>query len=224
MFRALIAALILSAASLPTFAADNGFYIGASVGQGGVDTESADFGFVTEDFDGDDTGFKVIAGFRPLEWLAIEANYVDLGTASDNVAGVNVDVETKGIESLADGIMERWFTPAFRRPENAAYYGYRTMLTRQSAVGYAATCAALRDADLTESTKRIAVPTLCVVGDQDGSTPPGVVLSMAKLIHGARYEVIKDAGHIPCVEQPEMLTEMIRAFIDTIPTGGKLHA
>ena len=100
MFRALIAALILSAASLPTLAADNGFYIGASVGQGGVDTESADFGFVTEDFDGDDTGFKVIAGFRPLEWLAIEANYVDLGTASDNVAGVNVDVETKGIDAF----------------------------------------------------------------------------------------------------------------------------
>jgi 3-oxoadipate enol-lactonase len=98
------------------------------------------------------------------------------------------------------------------------------MLTRQSAVGYAATCAALRDADLTESTKRIAVPTLCVVGDQDGSTPPDVVLTMAKLIHGARYEVIKDAGHIPCVEQPEMLTEMIRAFIDTLPAGGKLHA
>jgi hypothetical protein len=100
MFRALIAALILCAASLPTFAADNGFYIGASVGQGGVDTESADFGFVTEDFDGDDTGFKVIAGFRPLEWLAIEANYVDLGTASDNVAGVNVDVDTKGIDAF----------------------------------------------------------------------------------------------------------------------------
>ena len=133
-------------------------------------------------------------------------------------------VEQNGIASMCDAIMERWFTPAFRRPENAAYHGYRNMLTRQSAVGYAATCAALRDADLTESTKRIAVPTLCVVGDQDGSTPPDVVLSMAKLIHGARYEVIKDAGHIPCVEQPEMLTEMIRAFIDTIPAGGKLHA
>ena len=133
-------------------------------------------------------------------------------------------VETKGIESLADGIMKRWFTPAFRRPENAAYHGYRNMLTRQSAVGYAATCAALRDADLTESTKRIAVPTLCVVGDQDGSTPPDLVLSMAKLIHGARYEIIKDAGHIPCVEQPETLTEMIRAFIDTLPARGKLHA
>ena len=100
MFRALIATVILASASMSAVAADNGFYIGASVGQGGVDTESADFGFVTEDFDGDDTGFKVIAGFRPLEWFAIEANYVDLGTASDNVAGVNVDVDTKGIDAF----------------------------------------------------------------------------------------------------------------------------
>lgn len=128
-------------------------------------------------------------------------------------------VETKGIDSLADAVLERWFTPAFRRPENAAYHGYRNMLTRQSAVGYAATCAALRDADLTETTKRIAVPTLCVVGDQDGSTPPDVVLSMARLIPGARYEVIKDAGHIPSIEQPEIMTEMVRAFIATLPEG-----
>ena len=46
---------------------------------------------------------------------------------------------------------------------------------------------------------------------------------MAKLIAGARYEVIKDAGHIPCVEQPEMLTEMIRAFIATLPAGDEPH-
>jgi len=130
-------------------------------------------------------------------------------------------VETHGIESLADAVMERWFTPAFRRPENAAYNGYRNMLTRQSAVGYAATCAALRDADLTEAARGISVPTLCVVGDHDGSTPPDVVLSLAKLVPGARYEVIKDAGHIPCVEQPEVLAAMIRAFVDALPAAQK---
>jgi 3-oxoadipate enol-lactonase len=57
------------------------------------------------------------------------------------------------------------------------------------------------------------VPTICIVGDQDGSTPPDLVLSLAKLIPDARYEVIRNAGHIPCVEQPEMLTDIIKAFI-----------
>ncbi|AGB75265.1 MULTISPECIES: 3-oxoadipate enol-lactonase [Rhizobium] len=128
-------------------------------------------------------------------------------------------VEAEGIESIVDSIMERWFTPAFRRPENIAYAGYCNMLIRQPVAGYVATCAALRDADLTEAAAKIAVPTICIVGDQDGSTPPELVLSTAKLIPNARYEVIKDAGHIPCVEQPEALTEVIRAFVEVVLRG-----
>lgn len=141
-----------------------------------------------------------------------------IGTADSWNARI-AKVEADGIESIVDAVMERWFTPAFRRPENIAYAGYCNMLIRQPAGGYAATCAALRDADLTEAAAKIAVPTICIVGDQDGSTPPELVLSMAKLIPNARYEVIKDAGHIPCVEQPEALTEVIRAFIDVVLRG-----
>lgn len=132
-------------------------------------------------------------------------------------------VEQNGIDSIADGVLEKWFTPAFRRPENSAYHGYRNMLIRQPVTGYTGTCAAIRDADFTEAAKRITVPTICIVGDQDGSTPPDLVLSTARLIPGARYEVIRDAGHIPCVEQPEALTEVLRAFIDLVISGGKKH-
>lgn len=141
-----------------------------------------------------------------------------IGTADSWNARI-AQVEAHGIESIVDAIMERWFTPAFRRPENIDFAGYCNMLIRQPAAGYAATCAALRDADLTEAAARIAVPTICIVGDQDGSTPPELVLSTAKLIPNARYEVIKDAGHIPCVEQPEALSEVIRAFVDVVLRG-----
>ena len=128
-------------------------------------------------------------------------------------------VEQNGIGSIVDAVMERWFTPAFRRPENNAYAGYCNMLTRQPVEGYIAACEAIRDADLTEAAKRIAVPTICIVGDQDGSTPPDLVLATAKLIPGARYEVIPDCAHIPCVEQPEALTAIIRAFLTSISPG-----
>lgn len=132
-------------------------------------------------------------------------------------------IEENGIDSIADAVLERWFTPSFRSSHALALAGYRNMLTRQPVAGYAGTCAAIRDADYTQAAGHITVPTICIVGDQDGSTPPDLVLSMAKLIPGARYEVIKDAGHIPCVEQPEMLTEILRAFIDTLPPGEKSH-
>jgi 3-oxoadipate enol-lactonase len=90
------------------------------------------------------------------------------------------------------------------------------MLIRQPVEGYNATCAAIRDADFTEAAARIKVPTICIVGDQDGSTPPDLVLSTAKMIPQARYEVIKDCAHIPPVEQPEALTAIIRAFLSSI--------
>jgi 3-oxoadipate enol-lactonase len=120
----------------------------------------------------------------------------------------------EGIAAMADAIMERWFTPAFRDPANAALAGYRNMLVRTPVEGYAGTCAAIRDADLTESTAALAPPVLCLVGDQDGSTPPDLVRAMADTIDDARFELIRGAGHIPCVEQPQEMVRLILRFLD----------
>lgn len=119
-----------------------------------------------------------------------------------------------GIQSFADTVMEKWFTPDFHARRSAELSAYRTMLTRQSPAGYSAACAAIRDADFTETAKHIAIPALCVVGDQDGSTSPALVKSFADLIPGAQFEMIANAGHIPCVEQPEALADLIRSFIN----------
>lgn len=126
---------------------------------------------------------------------------------------------TEGIASFADGVMEKWFTPDFHANRPDDLQGYRTMLIRQSVDGYAAACAAIRDADFTQAARAVNVPALCVVGDQDGSTPPALVKSLADLIPASGYEVIAGAGHIPCVEQPEALTALIRDFVRN-QTGG----
>ncbi|MFC5584279.1 3-oxoadipate enol-lactonase [Nitratireductor kimnyeongensis] len=127
-------------------------------------------------------------------------------------------VNEKGIAAIADGILERWFTPSFRAPENAAFTGYTAMLTRTTVDGYAGTCSALRDADLTESTRALKLPTLCIVGDQDGSTPPDLVRELAGLVEGARLKIVKDAGHLPCIEQPEATAALIADFLrETTP-------
>lgn len=126
------------------------------------------------------------------------------------------DVLDNGLASISLSVMERWFTEKFRRPENASYAGYTNMLVRQPAEGYAATCAAIRDADLTEITKMIDVPTLCIVGTEDGATPPDLVKSMSDLIEGSHFELINDAGHIPCVEQPEAFIHVLKSFLAKI--------
>lgn len=132
-------------------------------------------------------------------------------------------VEAHGLGHIVQAVMERWFTSAFRSPDNAAYGGYCNMLMRQPVAGYTGTCAAIRDADFTTTARRIAVPTLCIVGEQDGSTPPVLVQSLAALIPGARFETIAGAGHIPCVEQPDAFAALLRAFIEQLPTGDTCH-
>jgi hypothetical protein len=114
MWRATIAAMVVSVSSAPAFAADNGFYVGAGVGQGYVKVN--DVGNLgLDDFKGDDTGFKVIAGYRVFKIFAIEANYVDLGSAKDTVAGVNVNADTTGIDAFAVGVLPIPFVDLFAK-------------------------------------------------------------------------------------------------------------
>lgn len=125
-------------------------------------------------------------------------------------------VLSEGVGSMVEPVMERWFTPAFRQPDNALYRGARNMLARQSAQGYAATCAAIRDADFTQQTARIAVPTLCVAGDSDGSTPADLVKSVAAKIAGSRFALIEACGHIPCLQQPRIYAGIVRDFLNSV--------
>jgi 3-oxoadipate enol-lactonase len=121
-------------------------------------------------------------------------------------------IEKGGIASIAEAILERWFSKDLRDNDPVALAGWRSMLTRTPQAGYLGTCAAIRDADFTEAAKEITVPTLCLVGAEDGATPPALVRQLADLIPGARYEVIAGAGHLPCIERPAKVAELIGAF------------
>ena len=118
-------------------------------------------------------------------------------------------VQASGLASIADAVLERWVTAEFRRERSAELKGWRNMLVRTPAEGYIATCVALRDADLRSDARLINAPSLCLVGDEDGATPPDLVRGTAALIPGARFEVITGAGHLPCIEKPVQLSRLI---------------
>jgi 3-oxoadipate enol-lactonase len=118
-------------------------------------------------------------------------------------------VERGGIESLADSVLERWFTADFRSRRSAELAGMRAMLTRTPRQGYLAACGALKRADLRPYAGRIEAPTLCLVGDQDGSTPVALVRETASLIPRSRFKIIEGAGHLPNVERPEILAKLV---------------
>jgi 3-oxoadipate enol-lactonase len=129
---------------------------------------------------------------------------------TDEVWDQRIDlVERGGIEALADAVMERWFTAHFRATRSTELAGMRAMLTRTPRQGYLAACGALKRADLRPYAGRIEAPTLCLVGDEDGSTPPALVKETAALIPGSRFEIIEGAGHLPNVEKPEVVAKWV---------------
>ena len=87
------------------------------------------------------------------------------------------------------------------------------MLTRTPVDGYVGCCAAIAHSDLRESTARLRLPTLAIAGSEDGSTPPDLVRETADSIAGARFELIRGVGHIPCVEAPETVGRLIGDFL-----------
>ena len=122
-------------------------------------------------------------------------------------------IKANGLASIGDAVMERWFAKSFRESRPAELALWQNMFARTYQDGYIACCTAIRDADLTESTRTLDLPVLCVVGDEDGATPPEMVENTAKLIKGAEFKVIANAGHLPCVEQPAALAKLIAEFI-----------
>ena len=89
---AALGALSLAAMAPQAAAADNGFYLGA-----GITSSKFDVGSASDSLD--DNSYKIIAGFRPLDWLALEANYIDLGSESDGF-GTSLDAQAFTVSGL----------------------------------------------------------------------------------------------------------------------------
>jgi hypothetical protein len=108
MRSAIAAGLLLLASSGAAIAADNGFYLGAAVGNANLEID--DFADITsDDFKGDDTGYKLIAGIRPLDWFGVEAAWVDFGDAEDRIRfqgqDIPITISGDGISAFAVGFL-----------------------------------------------------------------------------------------------------------------------
>jgi len=119
-------------------------------------------------------------------------------------------IEVGGLEALVEAILDRWFGPAYRpRPDVSLW---RRMLLSTSQTGYVNCCRAIAESDFQEAQARIACPTLCISGDEDGACPPEEVKAMAARIPHARYVDLPDVGHLPPVEAPSVFASHLTEF------------
>jgi len=68
--------------------------------------------------------------------------------------------------------------------------------------------------DSTPDLAAISVPTLVIVGEEDGVSPPDSARAMAGAVPGARLAVIPGVGHLSNVEAPDAFNRELAAFLD----------
>ncbi len=107
-----------------------------------------------------------------------------------------------GMSAIANAVVERWFTPAFRKREPMMVAALLAMLLATPPAGYVACCAAIRDMDQRSTVSRIRAPTVVIAGSADQATPPGVAAELAREIPEARL-ITLEAAHLSNLEQPE---------------------
>ncbi|ARJ69316.1 3-oxoadipate enol-lactonase [Paracoccus contaminans] len=158
---------------------------------------------------------QALALRRPelLAGLVISNSAAKLGDAASWQDRID-RVQQGGLPAIAEATMERWFSPDFRAGGSDRLWA--RMLARQPAGGYGALCRALAAADLRGAVPALRLPVQVIAGAHDGAAPPEIVRATAGLIPGARFALIEDAAHIPCVETPAEYAAIITRFLEEI--------
>ncbi|MFJ4143092.1 3-oxoadipate enol-lactonase [Pseudomonas sp. NPDC089734] len=114
--------------------------------------------------------------------------------------------------ALRDASIVRWFTPGFAVAEPVTVEAIVSMLSQTSPQGYAANCAAVRDADFRDEIASIKLPVLVVCGTQDEVTTPADGRFLIERIQGAQM-IELHAAHLSSVEAGEAFTRPVLAFL-----------
>jgi 3-oxoadipate enol-lactonase len=123
-------------------------------------------------------------------------------------------VRACGTKTVAQQVVERWFTPEFRANHPDEVTKTRRMIESTSTDGYEGSCAAVRDFDFWDKVGTIRAHTLVIAGTHDQSVPPSDAQKLAKQIPAARYSELQ-AAHISNVEAAGRFTDEVSSFLRT---------
>ncbi len=120
-------------------------------------------------------------------------------------------IRAAGMIALSDDVMKRWFGRDFYGTPQMA--PWKAMVEATDVEGYAGVSAAIAGTDFYTPTSGLRIPTLGIAGSEDGSTPPDLVRETIDLIPGSQFALMRRAGHLPCVEQPEAFAKHLCDFL-----------
>lgn len=120
----------------------------------------------------------------------------------------------EGSRAIADQVIEIMFAKQAPAPLRERWHEVMSRTPREGAAAAARALATRADSIPTLPT--INVPTLIIFGEEDAITPPSIAREMHEAIPNSRLVLIPSAGHMSPVEQPELFTDAIRGFLDSL--------
>jgi 3-oxoadipate enol-lactonase len=121
----------------------------------------------------------------------------------------------KGLVWVADEMIPKLLKP---NPDPAAVKEVRGLVADGTPAGVAAAQRGMaRRPDSTKTLAAVTCPVLVVVGEEDVLTPPPEAEKMAAAAKSAKLVRIPNAGHLPCIENPEPFTEALAEFFGGLP-------
>ena len=133
-------------------------------------------------------------------------------------------VRDQGMEAVAEGAMQRWFTPEFRADIGVGGLSggadrvatLRARLVANDRHAYAFSCEAVAQIDFRASNPALVCPALVIGGTRDDATPVAMSRAIADSIAGAQLATL-DAAHLSAVEQPAAFVQLLTEFLESLP-------
>jgi pimeloyl-ACP methyl ester carboxylesterase len=124
----------------------------------------------------------------------------------------------KGSVATGDAMQPKLLSPDTIQHKRAIVKALRAMMDNNPPITLEHALAAMRDRpDRSDTLSTLnKLPTLILVGDADSITPPSVAESMQRAIPDSQLTIIRGAGHMSPMEQPEQVNRALGAFLQSL--------
>ena len=119
-------------------------------------------------------------------------------------------LDARGVAKYAWHYSDRYYVDPATVPAEQAARTKANMATMRVVAGD------MCDSKLMRRLARVRIPALAIWGDSDGIVTPEYGAAYANAFPNGRLEVIKDAGHLPQIEQPATTFAVIDAYLSQL--------
>ncbi|MGP9544485.1 alpha/beta fold hydrolase [Psychrobacter sp. AOP7-B1-25] len=121
------------------------------------------------------------------------------------------NVRSLGLAQMAEGIVPRWFAPAYIKQNPGALLGWQVQLSRNGDESYAKLCEAIAKVDNRKKLTTYRDKVVLVAGGEDVSTPPAKLEELKTEFTDAKLEIFEGVGHVPSIEATSQLVKLIQS-------------